>query len=100
MPPGPLRHVTVMQHNGRNKIHIYTNESKQGEMDPARQNPIQRPVKLFKKLCNYIMLHNTTQLSSSINLLSNSRPTSLYIKCGKVSVTYVRNRGRGQLSSE
>jgi len=25
---------------------------------------------------------------------------SLYIKCGKVSVKYVRNGGRGQLSSE
>ena len=27
---------------------------------PVRQNPIQKPVKLSKKLCNYIILHNTT----------------------------------------
>ena len=29
-------------------------------LSTVRQTPIQRPVKLFKKLCNYIMLHNTT----------------------------------------
>ena len=42
-------------------------------MGPVRQ--IQRPVKLFKKLCNYIMPHNNTQSSSSFNLPSNSKPT-------------------------
>ena len=35
------------------------NESKHSEMGLVRQNPIQGPVKLFKKLCNYV-LHNTT----------------------------------------
>ena len=32
--------------------------SKHSEMGTVRQNPIQRPAKLFKKLYNYIMLHN------------------------------------------
>ena len=32
---------------------------KHSEMGPVRQNPIQGPVKLIKKLCNYV--HNATQ---------------------------------------
>jgi len=40
-------------------MQIHKNESKCSEIGPARQNPIQEPVKLLKKLCNYIMLHNT-----------------------------------------
>ena len=50
------------------EIKLHRNESKHSEMGPVKQNPIQRHVKLFKKLCNYIMLHNTTYLNSSVNL--------------------------------
>jgi len=98
IPPSPPHHTTIIQlvvpsgrgpaYSGpirrgliynttynKHKIHIHKTESKHSELGPVRQNPIQRPVKLFKKLCNYIMLHNTTYLSSSVNLSSNCRPT-------------------------
>jgi len=60
---GPPHHVTIIEHiiyGNKHKIHIHKHESEHSEMGPVRQNPIQGPVRLFKKLCNYIMLHNTT----------------------------------------
>jgi len=41
-------------------------------MGSVRQNPINRPVKLFKIL--RMVLHNTILLSSSVNLPPNFRP--------------------------
>jgi len=58
----------------------------QGEAYP--RTPIKRiTVKLKLNVMNVFVL-----------MISNA--TSLYIKRGKVSVTYVRDGGRGQLSSE
>jgi len=55
IPPGPPHHVTIMQHKTKQKIHIHKMNLSQDE------NPIQKPVKLIKKLYyNYIMVHNTT----------------------------------------
>jgi len=50
------------------------NESKHSEMRPVRQNPIQRRVKLLKKLC-IMTQYYITELNSSVNLPSNPRPT-------------------------
>jgi len=52
-------------------------KSKHSEMQgPVRQIQIQRPVKLFKKLYHYIMLHSTgtTYLSSTVLLISPLTP--------------------------
>jgi len=37
-------------------------------MGAVRQNPIQRTVKLIKKLCSYIMLHDTTVHNGTVLL--------------------------------
>jgi len=79
-------------HIGLHKIHIHKNELTHSEMGILRQNAIQTPVKLFKKFCNYIMLHYTTSLNSSANLPSNSRPTYNCNVATEVSVDSKRCR--------
>ena len=63
IPPGPPHLVTIILHTMNTKVSKYTyTKMNLGTVKWAQwdKNPIQRPVKLFKKLCNYIMLHNTT----------------------------------------
>jgi len=90
----PTRSTSPFYNNTTYNKHIirtHTNESQHSEMGPGRQNPIQRPVKLFKKLCNYTMLHNTTQVNSSVNR-ETSKPQGttqwgkIWQKCSKIAL--------------
>jgi len=59
IPPGPPHHVTSLHIQ-----YIHKNESKHSEMGPVRQNPIQRPVSLFIRVCIAlctIVAHNIAQ---------------------------------------
>jgi len=56
----------------RHKIYKHKNESKHSELGPVRQNPIQRHVKLIKKLCNYIMTCLLTVVRQLLSFTVNS----------------------------